>query len=169
MVLRQTFNLLVEGSNPSRPTIAIKDLGGRAVAFFIASVIDSVKRSAWPTIGCASEGIRGSGYVKIRLATSAAITISTYAGTLAVVYGLTRFVGDYCWAPRVGGVLVGLAVFTQGIVFAHGNRMQRMLRRGITLERRMMQLCYFMSIWGTFVWAVGDFITPIWGLEVCSK
>lgn len=42
-VEQKTFNLLVEGSNPSRPTNAIKDLGVRKGAFFIASVKRSVK------------------------------------------------------------------------------------------------------------------------------
>lgn len=42
-VEQKTFNLLVEGSNPSRPTIAIKDLGRLLGAFFFGSVIHSVK------------------------------------------------------------------------------------------------------------------------------
>ena len=44
-VEQKTFNLLVDGSNPSRPTNAFNDLGGRKVAFFMRSVIRSVKPS----------------------------------------------------------------------------------------------------------------------------
>lgn len=104
------------------------------------------------------------------LAESALLGLGVFVGTKGLVYGLTHLFGDSCWGPRVGGVLVGLAVLTQGLVFAHGNRLQRVLKnRGITLEKRVMQLSFFMSIWGTIVWTVGDFYTPIWGLEVCAK
>lgn len=90
-------------------------------------------------------------------------------GTQAGVYGLTMLFGDYCWGPRIGGVLVGLAVFLQGLVYAHADRMQRRLRSGLTLEQRLLHVVYVSSIWGTFVWAIGDFMTVIWGLEVCRK
>lgn len=90
-------------------------------------------------------------------------------GTQALTYGLTMLFGDHCWGPRIGGVLVGLAVFLQGLVYAHGDDMQRLLRSGITLEQRLLHVVYVSSVWGTFVWAFGDFVTVLWGLEVCRK
>lgn len=86
-----------------------------------------------------------------------------------VVVFLTKIFGDQCWLPRVGGILVGCAVFMQGYAFAHPEKFRRKLKSGLTLEQKLMHVVYVSSVIGTFAWALGDFVTSIWGVEMCRR
>jgi hypothetical protein len=96
------------------------------------------------------------------------IGLAIQCATIALVIGLTLIFGDKCWAPRVGGLFVGFAVFAQGYVFANQDRFQRRLRSGITVEQRVMHVVYVASVLGTFLWALGDLVPVMWGVEVCK-
>ena len=88
---------------------------------------------------------------------------------MLLVILLTKAFGDQCWAPRVGGLLVGFAVFAQGYVYANIDSFQRKLRRGITLEQRVMHVIYVATVLGTFLWALGDFFPSMYGVAVCKQ
>ncbi|CAD7712519.1 hypothetical protein LMG31884_01400 [Xanthomonas hydrangeae] len=89
--------------------------------------------------------------------------------TMALVIIMTKLFGDQCWAPRMGGLMVGFAVFAQGYVYANTESFQRRLRSGLTAEQRVMHVVYVCSVLGTFLWALGDFFTNIYGVTVCAK
>lgn len=89
-------------------------------------------------------------------------------GTIAVVVLLTQLFGDRCWAPRVGGIYVGLAVFVQAYAYANEESFSRKLRSGLTLEQRTLHVVYVFSVAGTFLWALGDFFPTMYGVSVCK-
>jgi hypothetical protein len=100
--------------------------------------------------------------------TSTLIGFAIVNGTMLVVAALTMLFGDRCWAPRVGGILVGLAVFVQAYAYANEERFSRKLRSGLTLEQRTLHVVYVSSVIGTFLWALGDFFPTIYGVPVCK-
>ncbi|WP_456953339.1 hypothetical protein [Lysobacter sp. HA35] len=88
--------------------------------------------------------------------------------TMVLVVALTKIFGDHCWAPRVGGLLVGFAVFAQGYAYANAESFTRRLPSGLTLEQRVLHVVYVSSVIGTFLWALGDFIPSMFGVAVCK-
>lgn len=83
-------------------------------------------------------------------------------GTTAV---LMLLISDICWAPRVGGTIVGLSVFLQGYIFANPEKFQGVLRNGITREQRIMHVVYVSAVFGTLLWAWGDLMPEILWVE----
>ena len=102
-----------------------------------------------------------------RFVTSTLIGLAIVNGTMLLVIALTKLLGDQCWAPRVGGMLVGFAVFAQGYAYANAERFSRKLSSGLTLEQRVLHVVYVSSVLGTFLWALGDFMPTMFGVEVC--
>jgi hypothetical protein len=94
---------------------------------------------------------------------AAALTLGTF-GSAAL---LTLAFGDRCWPPRIGGILVGLSVFLQGYCWAHPEDFQRVLRTGHTTEQLTTHSVYVATLFGTFVWALGDFLPPFLGVAMC--
>lgn len=90
-------------------------------------------------------------------------------GTFGLAELLTLVAGDHCWAPRIGGVLVGLSVFLQGYVWANPHQFQRFVRSGHTYEQVAVQAVYVVTLFGTFVWALGDFVPPLFGVPMCKQ
>ena len=88
-------------------------------------------------------------------------------GTFGFCALLTIVFGDHCWPPRIGGVLVGLSVFLQGYVWAHPDQFQRELRTRHTTEQLAVHAVYVVTIFGTFLWALGDFLPPFFGVSMC--
>ena len=168
LVEQKTFNLLVDGSNPSRPTIAINDLKRPCGAFFIASVIPSVIHRSY----CTQQGTeirRVDGMAFLKLLARGMLGPAIVFGTACSVIALTKVLGDQCWAPRVGGVFVGLSVFAQGLLFARPELGRRKMTSGLTVEQQVMHFVYVASLFGTLLWALGDFVTVLWGVEICRK
>ncbi|HET6395814.1 MAG TPA: hypothetical protein VFF91_03125 [Pseudoxanthomonas sp.] len=89
-------------------------------------------------------------------------------GTFGACALLTVLVGDICWPPRFGAILIGCAVFAQGLIFADPNRFSRKLSSGITLQQRIMHISFVATIFGTLFGAFGDLFPSIYGVAVCS-
>ena len=102
-----------------------------------------------------------------RFINNSLIGIVIVNGTMLLVIALTKLFGDYCWAPRVGGIFVGFAVFAQGYAYANAERFSRRLPSGLTLEQRVLHIVYVLSVLGTFLWALGDFVPTMFGVDVC--
>ena len=81
--------------------------------------------------------------------------------------GLTLLFPEVCWTPRVGGSLVGMAVFLQGYMFANPDKFSRILSNGITLQKWFMPIVYMVTIFGTFLWAFGDLLPFVFGVPNC--
>jgi hypothetical protein len=90
-------------------------------------------------------------------------------GTSAAIAATTKIVGDYCWPPRFGGFLVGIAVFVQGYMWAHPESFRKITGNGLTREQRVLHQVYVVTVMGTFLWAMGDFIPAINGVTTCQK
>ena len=87
--------------------------------------------------------------------------------TLLVAVLLTRCFGDHCWPPRLGGILVGCSVLLQGYAWAHPEKFHKVLSTGHTTEQITVQAVYVVTIFGTFLWALGDFLSPFFGVLMC--
>lgn len=92
------------------------------------------------------------------------ILVATSFGISAI---LTVMFPEICWTPRIGGILVGVAVFLQGYVFANPNKFTRTLRSQITLEQRVMHIAYTATIFGTLLWTFGDLMPSVFGIPNC--
>ncbi|MBU2499978.1 hypothetical protein KJ682_01480 [bacterium] len=89
---------------------------------------------------------------------SAILSALLVFGSFGLASLLTSLVGDIGWPGRIGGTLVGMAVFLQGYMFANPEKFTRKLSSGITLKQRLMHIVYSATIFGTFLWAFGDLI-----------
>ncbi len=103
-----------------------------------------------------------------RWAYNIAISSLFVFGTFGAVSFVTRIFGDYCWAPRFGGLLVGCSVFVQGYVYANQDDYQDVTWTGLTKEQHVMHLVYFATTFGTLLWAFGDFIHSLFGVKICQ-
>jgi len=90
-------------------------------------------------------------------------------GTQAAIALTTKIAGDYCWPERFGGFLVGFAVLVQGYVYANRESFSRLSKHGLTREQRVMHQVYVVTVLGTFLWALGDFIPSVYGVATCQK
>lgn len=89
-------------------------------------------------------------------------------GSFAAIALLTRFVGDYCWPERFGGLLVGVAVFLQAHVYANHADFSNISKHGLTREQRWLHKVYLITVFGTFMWAFGDFLPSVFGVPTCK-
>jgi len=62
------------------------------------------------------------------------------------------------WLPRIGGTLVGLAVFFQGYVGVNQEKFDVLWRWGLTREQVVLHLANFFAVFGTIIWAFGDLL-----------
>jgi hypothetical protein len=97
------------------------------------------------------------------LATTAALVFGTF-GAIALT---TKLFGDRCWPPRFGGLLVGCAVFAQGYVYANQEFFSKPSNYGLTREQRVLHQVYVVTVFGTLLWTLGDFIPSIYGVATC--
>ena len=72
---------------------------------------------------------------------------------------LTYFFPNICWAPRIGGTMVGVAVFIQAFMSAHPDKFQKPLKSGLNQRQLLTHFSYLATIIGTLVWAWGDMIS----------
>jgi hypothetical protein len=98
---------------------------------------------------------------------STVLSITIVLGTFAISAILTTVAPSICWTPRIGGTLVGLAVFVQGYIFANTEKFQRKLKSGITLEQRLMHIVFTATIFGTLLWAFGDLMPKVLWVQNC--
>lgn len=97
-------------------------------------------------------------------ATSAVMVLVTF-GLIAIT---TLIFGDKCWPPRFGGLLVGIAVFVQAYVYANQDYFSQMSKYGLTREQRVLHKVYVVTVFGTLLWAFGDFAPSIFGVPTCK-
>jgi hypothetical protein len=88
-------------------------------------------------------------------------------GTFLLANLLNFLWPQYCWLPRLGGLLVGLAVFTQGFVWAHPKKFSRVRANGLTREQAVIHIMYVSSIFGTLIWAFGDMLPQVLWMRHC--
>jgi hypothetical protein len=88
-------------------------------------------------------------------------------GSFGLIAALTLLLGDLCWPPRIGGAMIGIAVFAQGYVAANPDAFAKEDANRISRERRVMHVVYFVTVFGTFLWAFGDLIHSLYGVPVC--
>lgn len=102
---------------------------------------------------------------------SVALSITLFIISFGTTAGLMLMNPELCWAPRIGGTIVGLSVLLQGYMFANPEKFQRILSSGITMEQRVMHIVYLSVIFGTFLWAWGDLLPDILGVpnSICLK
>ncbi|TRO17237.1 hypothetical protein EQ836_01625 [Ectopseudomonas mendocina] len=98
----------------------------------------------------------------------AIITISVFATTFAISNICTFLWPNICWLPRVGGSLVGIAVFIQGYVSVNPEKFSVAWRWGLTREQVYLHISNFMAIFGTFAWAFGDLLPMVLWVENSS-
>lgn len=65
------------------------------------------------------------------------------------------------WTTRVGGLMIGLAVFMQGYVWANPEKFSKRLISGLTLEQRIIHISYVVAVYGTLLNTFGDLLPPI--------
>lgn len=92
----------------------------------------------------------------------------TTFGSIGVIALATILFGDHCWPPRVGGTMVGIAVFIQGYVYAHKKRFSKVTGNGLTIEQRILSKTYFLAVFGTLLWALGDLFPSLYFVPVCQ-
>ncbi len=95
------------------------------------------------------------------------LSTSIVLGTLGASALLTWIAPSICWTPRIGGTLVGLAVFLQGYIAANPGKFRRALESRITLEQRLMHIVYTSTVLGTLLWAYGDLMPSVFGVPNC--
>jgi len=100
--------------------------------------------------------------MRFNILMSTALTL----GVPAIIAVLTKLVPGICWAPRVGGVMVGCSLLMQGYIFANSDKFAKKLRSGITFEQRLMHIIYVVAIWGTILNAFGDLIPSMYGVDL---
>ena len=99
---------------------------------------------------------------------STAIATGMVLGTFLVANLCNYLWPQYCWLPRLGGLLVGFAVFAQGYVWAHPEEFSRRRVDGLTKEQVVIHMVYVSSIFGTLIWAFGDMLPKVLWMRHCA-
>lgn len=88
------------------------------------------------------------------------LTISTVMvlGIFSRTGLLTHQAGNYCWRPRFGGLLVGLAVLAPRLRLSQPRCLQRIGRDRLTREQRVTHVACVATVFGTLPWSFGDFL-----------
>lgn len=89
------------------------------------------------------------------LANTTVIAAFTYSSVLNFLWP------EVCWTPRVGGLMVGIAVFMQGYVSVNKGKFSADWRWGLTREQAHLHVANCFAILGTGLWAFGDLL-PVW-------
>lgn len=85
---------------------------------------------------------------------------------VGVAYFLTVNFGDRCWLPRIGAVIVGLSVCLQGWIIFNPREEPEALD-SMQTERKLLKYMIYLALFGTFLWAFGDFQKDLFGIPVC--
>jgi hypothetical protein len=72
---------------------------------------------------------------------------------------------DVCWLPRMGGVLVGVAVVIQGYMAARTEQFNEPWRWGIPQRVVYTHFSSWAAAMGTIFWTFGDFFPDVLGLS----
>jgi hypothetical protein len=102
-----------------------------------------------------------------RIIKSSAIAFIIVFGSFGAIAAITHYFGDLCWAPRIGGTMIGIVVFVQGYIAANLGRFSRKDGEGIAQEQHIMHFVYLALVFGTFLWAFGDLIPSLYGVKLC--
>ena len=74
---------------------------------------------------------------------------------------LAVLIPGICWTPRIGGLLVGFAVFIQAYMFANPNKFNHTFNNKITIKQYITHVIYVLTIFGTLLWAFGDLLPEV--------
>lgn len=96
------------------------------------------------------------------------MVISVFFSTFAYSDVLTFLWPSVCWPPRVGGSLVGVAVFIQGYVGVNAESFSISWRWGLTRDQIYLYVSNFLAFFGTIMWAFGDLIPKVLWFESFS-
>ena len=101
-------------------------------------------------------------FTRFNLAMSTTIAF----GIPGVIALLTKIAPNICWAPRIGGVMVGLSILLQGYVLVNPEKFTRKLKSGLSLEQRLIHIVFVVATIGTFLNAFGDLIPSAYGVNL---
>ena len=100
-----------------------------------------------------------------KLLLDAIIVAALYFFIVLMAYELTILFGDRCWLPRLGALIVGLSVLLEGwILYNPRRKKQSQLAHH---QKQLLKFALFLSLWGTLLWAFGDFNKDLFGTPVC--
>ncbi|MEJ6655296.1 MAG: hypothetical protein QNL70_04765 [Pseudomonas sp.] len=86
------------------------------------------------------------------------LTFSMVSGSLAYASLLNTLWPEICWTPRLGGLLVGVAVFMQGYVGVNEKKFSACWRWGLTRGQAYLHVANVFAVFGTGMWAFGDLL-----------
>jgi hypothetical protein len=90
------------------------------------------------------------------------------SGTFLLTIFLSIAWPSICWLPRVGGTLVGIAVFIQGYVYANNDDFQSILAWKLTREQIYMYVANTAAVFGTLMWTFGDLVPQVLWFKNCA-
>ena len=102
-----------------------------------------------------------------KLFIDAIIVAALYVFVVLMAYELTVMLGDRCWLPRLGALIVGFGVLLEGWIIYSPRRKENPQR--ISQEKQLLKYTLLLALWGTLLWAFGDFIKDLFGLPVCRN
>lgn len=80
---------------------------------------------------------------------------------LALIFGpnaiLRILYPQICWLPRLGGLMVGTAVFIQGYLSAHEECLTSKAWDGNARRDHLLSFSWLLALVGTLFWTFGDF------------
>lgn len=85
----------------------------------------------------------------------------------AGAYYLTVELGDKCWLPRLGAVMVGIGVLIEGAILY--NPKTRGTLDTMQPGRKWLEFAMVVVLFGTLLWAFGDCVKDIFGVSTCSR
>jgi hypothetical protein len=89
------------------------------------------------------------------------LAFALVTATFGVANVLMALWPHICWLPRVGGLLVGVAVFIQGYVGVRHEQFDVPWRWGLTREQAYLHVANVAVVLGTLVWAFGDLLPSV--------
>ena len=81
----------------------------------------------------------------------------SYASVLNILWP------EICWTPRIGGLLVGIAVFMQGYVAVNDDKFNVRWLWRLSRGQAHLHVSNGFAVFGTGLWAFGDLL-PVWSL-----
>lgn len=88
----------------------------------------------------------------------AAVSFAIVFGAFSYASVLNTLWPQVCWTPRIGGVLVGIAVLMEAYMSAHEEAFESVWAWRLTRKQIYQFVVSILAIFGTFLWAFGDLL-----------